>query len=109
MKLFVFKFICILDVLRLQGLQKNFLAHFHDYVSKNEAVFREVQTHLGSFWPARFAERILDAITRFMRPNAELFAVKFRRILGTFRLARFVNKVLVVFSLVCVQIRNCLP
>jgi len=59
---------------------------FAMYVSKNEAVFREVQTHLGSSWPASFTERILGAITRFMGPNTKLFAMKIRHIMEVFAL-----------------------
>jgi len=59
---------------------------FTIYMSKNEAVFCEVQTHFGSSLPASFAEKIMGAFSRFMRPNAKLFAVKFRRILEVFAL-----------------------
>jgi len=59
---------------------------FTIYMSKNEAVVREVQTHFGSSLPASFAEKVMGAFPRFMRPNAKLFPVKFRRILEVFAL-----------------------
>jgi len=57
-KLFAIKFRHFLEVLCLQGLQKNVLGAISRYVSKNEAVIREVQTHLGSFRLASFTENI---------------------------------------------------
>ena len=49
--------------------------------SKNEAVCREVQTHIGSSLPASFTGKVLGAIPRFVSPKIKRFAVKFRRIL----------------------------
>jgi len=49
--------------------------------SKNEAVCREIQAHFESILPARFTEKVLGAIPRFMCPKMKRFAVKFRRIL----------------------------
>ena len=54
---------------------------FTIYASKNEAVLREVQTDFGSSLPARFTEKVHNALSRFLRPITELFAVKVRRIL----------------------------
>ena len=54
--------------------------------SKNEANCCEVQTHFGSSLPASFAENVLGAIPRFVRPKTKLFEVKFRRILEVLRL-----------------------
>jgi len=57
---------------------------FTIYAFKNEAVCHEVQTHFGSSLPARFTEKVLGAIPRFVSPKMKLFAVKFRRILEAF-------------------------
>jgi len=53
MKLFAVEFRRILEVLRIQGLQKISGRIFTIFVSKNDAVFREVQTHFRSFRFAR--------------------------------------------------------
>jgi len=53
-------------------------------VSENEAVCNEVQTHFGSSLLASFAEKVLGAYSRFMRPKTKLFVVEFRRILEVF-------------------------
>jgi len=42
--------------------------------------------HFESSLPASFAEKVLGAYSRFMRPKTKLFAVKFRRILDVLRL-----------------------
>ena len=52
--------------------------------SKNEAICREIQTHSGRSLPARFTEKIVGAIPRFVRPKTKLFAIKFRHILEFF-------------------------
>jgi len=48
---------------------------------KNEAVCCEIQTHSGSFLPARFTKKLVGAIPRFVRSKTKLFGVKFTRIL----------------------------
>ena len=80
MKLFPVKFRRISEVLHLPGLQKKFWVHFTIYASKNEAVACEIQMPFRSFPPARFREKVLGAISRFMHLKAKLFSVKFRRI-----------------------------
>jgi len=80
-KRFAVKFRRILEVLYLQDLQKSSGRKFTIYVSKNQAVCCEVQTHFWSFRLARFTENVLSAFSRFVRPKTKLFAVKFRRIL----------------------------
>jgi len=80
---------------------------FSIYASKNEAVCCEVQTRFGSSLPARFTEKVLGAIPRFMCPKMKRFAVKFRRILEVF--AFFWKKNFwVQFYDLCVQERSCL-
>jgi len=66
--------------------KKSYGPIFPIYASKNEAVYREIQTHSGSSLPASFAEKVVGAIPRFMRPKTKLFAVKFRRISEVFAL-----------------------
>ena len=43
------------------------------FASKNEAVCLGVQTHFGSSLPASFAEKVLGAYSRFLRPKIKLF------------------------------------
>ena len=66
--------------------QKKLWVQFHDLCVKNEAVCCEIQMHFGSSLPVRFTEKVVGAITRFMRQKTKLFAVKFRRILEVFAL-----------------------
>jgi len=63
---------------------KNVLGAFSRFVSKNEAVSCEVQTHFGSFHLAKFIKKVLGALPLFMCPKTELFAAKLRRILEVF-------------------------
>jgi len=42
---------------------ESFGRNFTIYASKNEAVSLEIQTHFRSFLPARFAEKVLGAIS----------------------------------------------
>jgi len=44
-------------------------------VFKNEAVCCEIHTHFASYLPASFTEKVLGAISQFMRPKTKLFAV----------------------------------
>jgi len=79
------------------------------YLFKNKAVCYEVQTHFGSFRLARFTEKVVGAFSRFMRPKAKLFAVKFRRILEVLYLQFLQKKLWEQFHDLCVQKRSCLP
>jgi len=53
-KLFAVKFRRILEVLCLQVLQKSSYRNSTIFVSKNEGVFCEIQTHCGTFRLASF-------------------------------------------------------
>jgi len=57
---------------------------FTIYVSKNEVVSCEVQTHFGSIHLARYITKVLGALSQFLRPQTKLFAVKFRHTLEVF-------------------------
>ena len=81
---------------------------FAIYVSKNEVVSCEVQTHFGGFHLARFTTKVLGAISRFLRPQTKLFAVKFRRIFKDLRLQGSQNKLWAHFHYLCVRKRSCL-
>jgi len=83
-KLFAVKFRRIFKVLCLQGSQKSYGRIFRTYVSENEAVCSQVQTHFGSYLAASFAEKVLGTYSRFLRPKTKQFAVKFRRISEVF-------------------------
>ena len=63
---------------------KNFGRIFTTYVYRTEAVSCEVQTHFGGFHLARYITKVLGALSRFLRPQTKLFAMKFRRILEVF-------------------------
>jgi len=84
MKLFAAKFRRILEVLRMQGLQKVSGRIFWIFASKNYAVCCEVQVHFRSSLPARFTKRFLGAFSRLMRLKTKMSAVKFRQILKVF-------------------------
>ena len=84
MKLFAAKFRRILEVLRMQGLQKVSGRIFWIFPSKNYAVCCEVQVHFRSSLPARFTKRFLGAFSRLMRLKTKMSAVKFRQILKVF-------------------------
>jgi len=76
--------------------------------SKNEAVCCEVQAQFGSSLPARFTEKVLGAIPRFVRPKTNLCAVKFRCILEVLWLRVVQKKFWAQFHDLCVQKRTCL-
>jgi len=78
------------------------------YAFKSEAVCREVETHFGSSPLARFAEKLLGAISRFVRPKTKLFEVKFRRILEVIRMQVLRKKFWAQFLDFCIQKRSCL-
>jgi len=96
--LFDMKLRRILEVFALPSAWKGFGRNFTIYASKNEAVSREIQTYFGRFLSASFAENVLGAISRVMRPKTKLFAVKLRRILEVLRLHGLQKKVLGAFS-----------
>jgi len=79
-KLFAVKFRRILNVLCLQVYRKGSGHNFTICASRNEAICPEIQTHFGSSPLASLTEKVLGAITQFVRPKMKLFAVKFRRI-----------------------------
>ena len=83
-KLFALEFRRILEILCLQFCRKGSRRIFMIFASKNEAVCREVLTHFGSSPHSRFTKRFHGAFSRFMRPKAKLFSVKFRGILEVF-------------------------
>jgi len=90
-----------------QVYKKSFVRIFTIYVSKNEAVCREVQTYFGSSVPARFTEKVMGSFSRFVRSKTNLFAVKFRRILEALCLQSLQKKFWVHFHDLCVQIWGC--
>jgi len=52
--------------------------------SKNVTVCRDVQMHFETSSLARFIEKVMDEISRFMHLKTKLFAVKLRCILDVF-------------------------
>jgi len=73
------------------------------YVSCNEVVFCDVQTHLGSFRLARFTEKVLGAFSRFLHPKTKLFAAKFRHIFDIFALHALYKMFWAHFHNICVK------
>ena len=67
------------------------------YASKNEAVCREVQTHVGSFHRASFIKRIWAHFLDFASKN-EPVCSWVQTHFGSFRLMRFMEKFLGAFS-----------
>jgi len=57
-KLFAVKFRRIFEVLRIQGLQKDFWAHFHHFCVQKRRVCREIQTDFGRFARASFIKKV---------------------------------------------------
>jgi len=53
--------------------EKSFGRIFTIYASRNVAVFREVQTQFGTSPPASYAEKVLDAFSRFMLQKRSCF------------------------------------
>jgi len=82
---------------------------FPIYASKNEAVYRGVQTHFESFRLLSFIKKVVAAFCRFMRPKTKLFAVKFRRIPEALCLQVLKKKLWAQFHDLCVQKRSCFP
>jgi len=85
-KLFAVKFRRILEDLCLQDLQKKLWAQFHGLCVQKQSC---LPLNSDTFWnslPARFAEKVVGAIPRFVHPKTKLFAVNFRRSLEVFAL-----------------------
>jgi len=83
-KLFAVKLRRILEVLRLQGLQKKFWVVFHDLCVQKRSYLPYSSDAFGSSPLVRFAGKVLGGMSRFMRAKTKLFAVKVRRILEVF-------------------------
>jgi len=107
LKLFPVKFRPISEVFWLQDLQRKFWSQFHDYPSKNEAVF-----HKDVFWKFSLCEvyeKVLGTFSRFMRLKTKLFALKFKRISEVFALRCLWKKFWVHFHDLCIQKWSCFP
>jgi len=64
--------------------RKSFGRIFTIYMSKNEVISCDVQTHFGGCHLATYITKVLGALSRFLRPRKKLFAVMFRRVLDVF-------------------------
>ena len=90
-------------------VHKNFFGRIITiYVSKNEVVCSEVQTHFGSSLPTSFAEKVLGAYSRFLCPKMKLFAVKFGHILKVLCLQGSQKNLWAHYHDLCVRKRSCL-
>ena len=90
-------------------VHKNFFGRIITiYVSKNEVVCSEVQTHFGSSLPTSFAEKVLGAYSRFLCPKMKLFAVKFGHILKVLCLQGSQKNFWAHYHDLCVRKRSCL-
>jgi len=67
-KLFAVKFRRILEVLRIQGLQKDFWAHFHDLCVQKRSCLLWSSDGFWKFSPCKLYE-VLGAISQLMRPK----------------------------------------
>ena len=68
-KLFTVKLRRILEVIRLWGLQKKFWAHVRDLYVQKRSCLPWSSDYFGSSTPARFIEKVLGTISRFMHPR----------------------------------------
>ena len=100
-QLFTVKFRRILKVLCLQGSQINFWAHFHDLCVRKRSCLQRSSDAFLKFY-ASFAEKLLGAFSRFLRPETKLFAVTFRRILKVLRIQGLQKDFRVHFHHFCV-------
>ena len=98
MKLFAVALRRILEVLRIQGWQKNVWVHFLKFSSKNKAVCCEVQAHFGISLPVRFAEKVNGRIFTIYVSKNEAVSCEVEMHLGSFHLAGFMKKVLGALS-----------
>jgi len=71
---------------------------FTIYVPQSEGIFFEINTHFASSLPVRFTEKVMDAVSRFMRPKTKPFFAKFRHTLEVLPPARFTEKSYCAFS-----------
>jgi len=79
---------------------------FSIYVSKNESVCREIQTHSGSSLRASFEENVVGTIPQFVRLKTNLFAVKFRHILEVLCLQVLQKKLWAQFHDLCPKMKR---
>jgi len=110
MKLFAVKFRRILEVLCLQSLQK-VLGAFSPFMCLKISHFLRSSNAFRKFSPCEIYKKVLGALSRFLRPQTKLFAVKFRRI--AFLHASFVKKLWRIFSIfaskdeaVCLEVQT---
>jgi len=86
---------------------KKFIAHFHDLCVRKRSSFQWSSNGFLSSLPASFAEKVLGAYTRFLRPKMKQFAVKCRRILEVLRIQGLQKDFWAHFHDLCVQKRSC--
>jgi len=84
MKLFDVRFRRTLEFLALQCLWRKFWAHFHDICVQKWSCFLRSSDVFWKFSSCEVHEKVLGALSRFLRPKTKPFAVKFRQILEVF-------------------------
>ena len=102
MKLFAVKFRRILEVLCLQGLQKNFWAHFHDLCVQKWSCFLRSSDAFRKFSLCEVYKKLLGTLSR-------LFAMEFRRILEVHCLQVLQKRFWAHIHDFCFQKWSCLP
>ena len=96
-KLFAVKFRRILDVVRIQGLQKDFWAHFHHFCVQKRSSLPWNSDGFGKFFPCKPQKRYGRILSIFASKNgAACCSVETH--FGSFRFARFMKKVLGALS-----------
>ena len=108
-KMFAMKFRCILEVLRLQGLQKNFGRTFKICVSKNEDVCHDMKFRcILEVLRLQGSQKNFGCTFKIYASNNEAIFCEVQSHFGSFPLARFTKKFLAHFQEICVQKRSCL-
>ena len=106
MKLFAVKFRRIWKFSPDEVYEESFGRIFTICASKNVAVSCEEQTHFSGFHLVRYITKVLCALSRFLRPQTKLFAMKFRRILDVFCLKGLQKNIWAHFHDLCVHVRK---
>ena len=97
-KQFAVKFRQILEVFALRGLWRKFWVHFQDLYVQKWSCFLWSSDRFLKFFACKVYRKIHSAISLFMCPKTELFAIKVETHFGSFCFARFMKKVLDAFS-----------
>ena len=96
-KLFAVNFRRILDVLHLQGLQRNFWAHFHDLYVQKRSCFLWSSDAFRKFFACKFCRKNYGRIFTIYASKREAVCCEVQMHFASFCFARFMSKVLGAF------------